>query len=256
MKQSRNIFLWIVIFSAPTIFSFFSFAQSFQTDFDGWKEDNWELWGEHSLWNVERDHLRGRIHVPRITTELFQYKGLPGTYKNYDISVHKNIIQRQVKKPGYGNFTIILRNLGSKRSDFGVALGKLFDYPPEEQPYFYLFFIDGIRAESINGWDGSDPFPKWHVPRHPGTLWETQELSSMELRFNRGHFQWFADGEKRADFKDTEFSSIEIIGFVLAGSELHIGNAWVDYFEISGVGLAVLPQSKLATIWGQLKQRK
>ncbi len=256
MKQYLKILVWIVIFSAPTIFFFSSFAQRFQTDFDIWKEDNWELWGEHSLWNVERGTLRGRIHVPRITTELFQFKGLPGTYKNYDISVHRNIIQRQVKKPGYGNFTITLRNLGSERSDFGVALGKLFDYPPEEQPFFYLFFTDGIRAESINGWDDSDPFPKWHVPRHPGTRWETQELSSMELRFNRGHFQWFAAGEKRADFKDTEFSSIEIIGFVLEGNELHIGSAWVDYFEISGLGLAVLPQSKLATIWGQLKKTK
>lgn len=256
MKQKRNIFVWIAIFYTSTVFSLYSFAESYQTEFDAWKEDNWELWGEQSIWNVERGHLRGRIQVPQITTELFQFKGILVTYESFDISVRGKIIQRQVIKPGYRHFKITLRNLGSKRSDFGVAIGKLSEHPPEEQPLFYLFFTYGIRAASINGWDSPDPFPKWHIPRHPGTIWETRELESMELRFNRGHFQWYADGEKRADFKDAEFPSIEIIGFVLKGNETEIGNAWVDYFEFSELGLAVLTQSKLTAIWGDLKHGK
>ena len=256
MKQIQNILVWIALLSTSTIFSLSAFAQSFQTGFDVFEEDNWELWGTHSIWNVETGHLRGRIQVPRITTELLQFKGFPGTYENYDIPVHGNIIQRQVKKPGYGNFAITLKNLGSTRSDFGIAIGRLFAHHPEDPPLFYLFFTHGIRAESFNGWRGPTPFPQWHVPRHPGTLWETRELASMELRFNRGHFQWFTDGEKRADFRDPEFSSIEIIGFVLKGNEIHVGSAWVDSFTISGSELAVSPQSKLATTWGQLKQSK
>ena len=78
----------------------------------------------------------------------------------------------------------------------------------------------------------------------------------MEIRFNSGHFQWFADGEKRADFEDPDFSSVEILGFVVIGDGLRAGHVWVDSFKISGPGLSVSPQTKLATTWGQLKQRQ
>ena len=76
----------------------------------------------------------------------------------------------------------------------------------------------------------------------------------MEIRFNRGHFQWYVDGEKRADFEDPDFSPIEILGFVVIGYGLHVGHVWVDSFRITGPGLSVSAQSKLATTWGQLKQ--
>ena len=76
----------------------------------------------------------------------------------------------------------------------------------------------------------------------------------MEIRFNRGHFQWFADDEKRAEFEDPDFSQIEIIGFMVISDGVHVGSAWVDSFTISGSGLAVSPQAKLATTWGQYKQ--
>ncbi len=78
----------------------------------------------------------------------------------------------------------------------------------------------------------------------------------MEIRFNKGHFQGFADDEKRADFEDPEFSTIEIIGFMVISNGVDVGNAWVDSFTISGAGLAVPPQAKLATTWGQLKQHQ
>lgn len=93
-------------------------------------------------------------------------------------------------------------------------------------------------------------------PLHPDTIWDTGELESMEIRFNKGHFQGFADDEKRADFEDPEFSTIEIIGFMVISNGVDVGNAWVDSFTISGAGLAVPPQAKLATTWGQLKQHQ
>ena len=78
----------------------------------------------------------------------------------------------------------------------------------------------------------------------------------MEIRFNKGHLQWFADGEKRADFEDPDFPSVEILGFVVIGNGRRVGHAWVDSFRITGPGLSVSPQTKLATTWGQLKQNQ
>lgn len=78
----------------------------------------------------------------------------------------------------------------------------------------------------------------------------------MEIRFNRGHFEWFADDEKRAEFEDPDFSQIEIIGLMIQSDSVNVGSAWVDSFTISGPGLSVSPQAKLATTWGTLKQLK
>ena len=78
-------------------------------------------------------------------------------------------------------------------------------------------------------------------PRHPDTDWGTPKLKQMELHFNAGHFQCFTDGELRADFHDPGFSPIEIIGFVIQGTNLHVGTAWVDAFTISGPSLPVSP---------------
>ena len=252
MKQVRNILIWITLFSTFNLFAISVFAQNYHNDFDVLKEKNWELWGKFSVWNAEKGYLRGRIQVPPVPhtrTEMLQFKGLPGTYLNIDISVDRDIIQRQIKRPGYENFTITLKDLGARAGNFGIALGQLL-HPPDASLLFYLFFTDSIQAVNFNR--GS--FPEWHVPRHPATRWETRELGSMELRFNNGHFQCFANGEKRADFRDPEFSSIEIIGFILEGHELNVCSGWVDSFTISGSGLAVSPQAKLTTTWGQLKQ--
>ena len=258
MKQGRNILVWIILFFTSSPFCLSPFAQSYRADFDVFKEKNWELWGEFSIWNAEKGYLRGRIQVPFLEhTEMLQFKGLPGAYLNIDIPVDRDIIQRQIKRPGYENLTITLKDLGIRSGQgFGIAIGQLLVHHLDVPPFFYVFFTQRIRGVNIYGNGGSISFSDWHVPRHPATRWETWELDSMELRFNNGHFQCFANGEKRADFKDPEFTSIEIIGFVLSGHELHVGSGWVDSFTISGEGLSVSPQAKLATTWGTLKQHQ
>ncbi len=258
MKQKRNILVWIALFSAFSFIALSAFAQSFRTDFDDLKEKNWELWGEFSIWNAEKGYLRGRIQVPflGLKPEMLQFKGLPGTYLNIDTSVGRDVIQRQIKRPGYENFTITLEDLGARAGRFGIALGQLLDYPPDAFPFFYVFFTDKIQAGRFNGWSGVLSFEDRHVPRHPATFWETWELKSMELRFNNGHFQCFVDGEKRADFKDLEFTAIEIISFVVSGNPIKVGSGWVGSFTITGEGLSISPQAKLAATWGQLKQQQ
>ena len=255
MKHRQQIKIWILVFILINIISLSVLAQSFHTDFDVLKEENWELWGYHSIWNAEKGYLMGRFPSPTDKNiEMLQFKSPAGKYKNFDISAHGEPIQRQVNRPGYETFKIVLKDIVERRGDFGVALGRVFVDPPKEYILFYIFFTDRVEAGNFTGWNGLSSFPRWQIPRHPATRWDTRELDSMELHFDRGHFQWFADDEKRADIRDPDFSSIEIIGFVLLGGKIHVGSGRVGSFSISSIGLSVTPQTKLATTWGNLKQ--
>ena len=271
MKQIRHILVGFAVFFLGGIFSLSAFAQSYRDNFHVLNEDNWVLWGEFSIWKTEKGFLKtwiqgepdliGGIQGPHPTIELLQFKGL-GTDENFDIFISRDeVIQRQIKKLGYENFTITVKDIGTKHANFGIALGKRFSEHPRDDPFFYLFSTDQIITAFFSGWGGvaintgrKETFhPTWAPWDNP---WDTLELPSMELRFNSGRFQWFAEGEKRADFEDPEFSSAEILGFVIIGDGLSIGHAWVDAFTISGPGLSVSPQAKLATTWGKLKQRR
>ncbi len=255
MKQILNIFRWFAFFSICGVFSAFAFAENYQDDFNVLQEDNWELWGQFSLWKAEKGFLKGWIQSPVETFELFQFKG-PGTYENYELPIGHDIIQRQIKNPGYDQFIITLGNLGINGANFGIAIGRLFPKIIGSNPFYYLFTTAKIYSARFSGWGGVIiPFKRWRKPHNPDTNWRTWELESMELRFNKGHFQWFANGEKRADFRDPEFSPIKIIGFVFEGTGFEAGHAWVDSFKISELRLAVSPRVKLATNWGRLKKQ-
>ena len=230
------------------------FGESYNDEFDVLEEDDWELWGNNSMWRVQDGFLRTTIQPPDFSMGLFQFKGIPGNYENLDILTDKGVVQRQLKKPEYESFTITVDNLGSKSANFGIAIGRRFPvFPDPDFPHFYIFNTYFVETQAYN-WDT----PSWWTheePLHPNTWWETSELASMEIRFNRRHIQWYADDEKRAEFEDPDFSQIEIIGFVIQSNGVNVGSGWVDSFTISGSGLAVSPKAKLATTWGTLKMR-
>ena len=262
MKQLRNTYVRIALFSMFGVFFLSTFTQSYQDNFDVFRKKNWEHWGQYAFWKVENGILKGWIQSPpdiggdaRPTIELLQFKDASGAYEDFDIIKGGELIQRQVKKTGYDNFTITVNNLGVKKADFGIALGRRLPNLRGSNPFFYLFLTHISYSSRFNGWGGV-AFGKstGRVPRNPDTFWNTFELESMELRFNRGHIQWYADGEKRADFKDPEFSTTEILGFVVIGDGRQAKHVWADSFKISGPGLSVSPQAKLAITWGQLKQ--
>lgn len=151
----------------------------------------------------------------------------------------------------------MVKNIGSKWTNFGIGLAKIFPDAPGEKLFFDVFLTNRIEARRFNGRDpGSIPF-LIRIPKHPGTIWEMKELKQMELTFNAGRFQLSADGELRADFEDPDFDSIDVIGFVLVGFKDNPGGeAWVDSFTISGPSLDVEPKGKLATTWGKLKLKR
>ena len=264
MKQIRNTFVWIALFSVCGVFFLSDFAQSFRDDFDVLKEKNWEHWGQYAIWKAENGILKGWIQAPpdfggdvKPTIELLQFKDFSGSYEDFEISVGRDLIKRQMKKPGYENFTITVKNLGGKQTDFGIAVRHRSPDLPGAGPPYYLFLTHRMYAVSFSAWGRFVVFTPERLQKHNLDIgWKTRELASMEIRFNSGHFQWYADGEKRADFEDPEFPSIEILGFVVIGSGLRVGHVWVDSFKISGPGLSVSPQAKLATTWGKLKQRQ
>ena len=259
MRRTIHILIGITLFFMSGI------LQSYQDDFDILKEKNWEHWGEYAIWKTENGILKGWIQSPpdaggdtRPTIELLQFKYPSGAYEDFDIFKDGELLQRQVKNPGYENFIIIVQNIGESHGDFGIALGRRFPELLGDWPFFYLFLMHISYSVSFDVGGGGVAFGKssGRVPLNPDTTWRTKELESMELRFNKGHIQWFADGEKRADFEDPDFPSVEILGFVVIGNGRRVGHAWVDSFRITGPGLSVSPQTKLATTWGQLKQHQ
>ena len=83
----------------------------------------------------------------------------------------------------------------------------------------------------------------------------------MELHVRFGHFEVYADGEFRTEFRDANFDKIEILGFVMEGINIANeweGSAWVDSFTISEptLAVAVSPKAKLATNLGETQNRK
>ena len=268
MKQVRNTFVWITLFSLCGIFSISTFPQSYQDDFDDLKEENWEHWGKYAFWRVEDGFLKGWLQSPKPfgvflpTLELLQFKDPSASI--VDIKINDGeFIQRQVKIPGYKNITMTVKNIAKKQQGFGIALGRRHHHFPGAAPFFYLFYPNDIYAAYVSPRDGGDaPFNNKPLePLKQGFVldvinrWKTSELASMEIRFNQGHFQWFGNGEKREEFKDPEFPSVEIFGFFIISSAGTVGHGSVDSFKIRGPGLFVSPQAKLTTTWGKLKHK-
>ena len=138
---------------------------------------------------------------------------------------------------------------------FGFCVGRRFPDTPDEDPFFYVFFPDEIRARRFDGKGSSHPFHS-RLSREPRERWDTDVLTEMELHFNSGLFLLFADGEFRTKFRDRNFNSIEILGFVVEGINIAnqwVGKGWVDSFTISG--LNVTPNVKVTSSWAQLKRR-
>ena len=254
MRQIIKIWIVTVLIVVFSVLSLSASAESFRYDFDDLKEDDWELWGNESVWRVKDGFLRVAIQSQGVSFGMLQFKGISGHYENFEFFADNRFIQRQAKKPGHESFTIRAKNLGGERATFSVVIGRRFPNLPGDAPYFYLFTTRGIEARTFKWGTGNSV--RHREQRHPDTFWETGELVSMEIHFNKGHFEWFANDEKRADFEDPEFSPIGIIGFMIISNNVHVGSGWVDSFTISGSGLAVSPQAKTTTTWGQLKDTK
>ena len=255
MKQMTKTLISIALVVVFTVLPLSASAGSFHYDFDVLKEADWELWDSDSVWQVKDRFLWAEIQPDDVfitAAAFFQFKGIPGNYETFEFFIEDLLIQRQEKKPGDEVFTISVSNLGSRSAGFGIAIGRRFPEVSKGYSFFYVFNTYGIEAKTYEWFTADHWFNK--EPRHPDVLDDILELASMEIRFDRGHFQWFTEGEKRAEFEDPDFSSIEIIGFLIQSNGFEAGSAWVDSFTISGPGLAVSPQAKLATKWGTLKR--
>ncbi len=238
MKQVRNIFVRLVLFSVCCVFFLSNSAQSFQDDFDELNEKYWEHHGKFGIWRAENGLLKVWLNPAPdargkaiLTIDELVFKDPRGA--------DRELIQKNGRNLGYENFTITVKNIVAKGLYLGIRLGRRIPVGDEELMHQYDFHTDWFSVP----WDD----------HNFKTSWNTRELESMEIRFNRGHFQWYVDGEKRLAFEDPKFSSIEKLGFIVIGGG-GPQHGWVDSFKITGLGLSVSPQAKLATRWGKLKQ--
>lgn len=216
----RIAIVFSILLSLTSISEALIWRDEFLDDLDGWV-----VKGRFSKWETKEGMLKVEIVVKdpcEIVFEQLQLKEIPGPYDD---------------------FTVILKNIRCKYSNFGIGLSKLFDVPGCKE-FSYLFLntrIDGRRC--------GIPFPN----RAPYTLWHTYDLKEMRVDFNSGRFRMYVDGEKRADFKDPRFDKIDIIGFAIVGFKGFKGEGWVDSFALFSPAISVEPRGKLAITWGRVK---
>lgn len=210
-------------------------ADIWRDDFDTDNPDAWHIVGNDDVWKVEDGMLR--ITVDR------------------DWAVQYELYQLTAFESPYRDFAITIKDIGGDKIRLGFCVGRRFPDTPTEDPFFYVFFTDEIRARRFDGKGSSHPFHS-RLSREPRTRWGTDVLTTMELHFNSGLFVLFADGEFRAKFRDRNFNRIDVLGFVVEGINIAnewVGNGWVDSFSISG--LNVTPEVKVTSTWAQLKRR-
>lgn len=210
-------------------------ADIWRDDFDTEKPEVWNIIGNDDVWQVEDGFLR--ITVDR------------------DWAVRYDLYQLTAFESPYRDFSIKIKDMGGDKIRLGFCVGRRFPDTPKEDPFFYVFFTDEIRARRFDGKGSSHPFHS-RLSREPRTRWDTDVLSTMELHFNSGLFLLFGDGEFRAKFQDRNFNRIDTLGFVVEGINIAnewVGTGWVDSFTISG--LNVTPEVKVTSTWAQLKRR-
>lgn len=212
------------------------FAEIWHDNFDAENPEAWQAVGNDKIWKVVDGFLH--IEVDRdwdVQYDLYQFTAFPAPYRD---------------------FIITIKDIRSDKLRFGLCLGRRFPETSEEDPFFYVFFPDEIRARRFNGRGSSHPF-QTRLSREPRMRWGTESvLQEMELHFFSGYFKLFIDGEFRTEFQDANFDKIEILGFVVEGISIAnewIGEGWVDSFTISG--LNVSPEVKVTSTWAVLKRR-
>ena len=211
-NKHANILILIYIL---TTYSLPVSAEDWRDDFNIENPQAWNIVGNDSIWKVTDGFLR--VEVKReweVEYELYQFTALPSPYRN---------------------FVVTINDFGGDKTRFGFCVGRHFPDTPEEDPFFYVFFPDEIRARRFNGKGSNHPF-RIRLSREPRIRWETDVLKEMKLYFNSGYFILLADGEFRTAFQDLNFDQIEILGFLMEGINIAnewVGTAWADSFTIS-----------------------
>ncbi len=226
----RNLLRIFITIFAILVLQGIADAVTWQDDFTQETEDNWQLIGNDSVWQIDDGFLKVEIQTEkqwRTLFELYQFIAFPGPYNNV---------------------TITLETIGVSDARFGIAIGKRFlnTEGEVEETGYYLFFTNDMQASRNQ-----------NVFIGPGQRWNTDELKQMVLHINNGRFQLFGDDELRMDFTDANLTQIDIIGFVLVDyvtDAVSTARAWVDKWTISG--LSVSPKDKLTTLWGHLKKKQ
>ena len=192
---NRNASILILIYICIT-FHLPAPAEEWRDDFNAENPEAWRSIGNAALWQITDGFLR--VEVKReweVGYELYAFTAIPGPHRN---------------------FVVTINDFGGDKTRFGFCVGRQFPDTLEEDPFFYVFFPDEIRARRFDGKGSSHPF-RIRLSREPRTRWETDVLTEMKLYFNAGYFVLFADGAYRTAFQDLNFDEIEILASLWRG---------------------------------------
>ena len=113
-------------------------AETWHDDFETEKPEAWRVVGNDAIWKIEDGFLHAEVNRDwDVQYELYQFIALP---------------------PPYRNFSITIDDFGGDKTRFGFCVGRRFPDTPEEDPFFYVFFPDEIRARRFDGKGSSHPF--------------------------------------------------------------------------------------------------
>ena len=228
-----------------------AWTDTFRDDFEVFNDAHWEHPNRqtHLYWEVADGFLHVKEPPP------------PGD-KWAAVDIPYLLVLTAFPGPHH-QLNITVTNLRTIRSGgFGIALGKLKVIDGENRfiTRCYIFLTHGTMARTLVigerwGSAGIDRFPN---PKNPNgdSRKGPRELKTMEIKFNKGHFQKFDNGILDIDFLDPDFDKTVLVGFTLMGGLVEgiRGEAWADSFTISGISmLSVEPHGKLATTWAEMK---
>ena len=222
--MAKAVYLLLLLLTLPV------YAEVWRDDFNDENLSGWTLLGERSVWKVEDGILRVELRINSKTPdpEMLQFTAIPGPYRR---------------------IRIVATGIGERGGGFGIALGKFF--PEIEKPNLCSYiFINWIiypwRIDGKGGW-GRFPWP----PRCPRKVLKYKERNQMDLLFEEGYFRLIMNKELQAEFTDPHFDYLDVVGLLIVGANLSQG--WIDSFEISELTVAVEPEGKLTTTWGEMK---
>ena len=240
----------VVLFLLPFFGWTGTFLETFDDpDLEGWKE----LWGDKgpAVWEVVDDELRGEsreAYIHLLTTGN-------STWENYTMELDV----KPLKKHGIGGISIAVRVQGT-----WIVYCNVFD------PVVIINDNDPIQEAQIGCFAGSlrpGPIPVAPLVFEPHPLLRLNRWSHLKLKVEGNIFTFWIDGEqvmeptelrifrnidRFADFPDFQTGGV---GFGLWNYTALFDNITVTGDSIPNSGdFSVMPQGKLATTWGQLKQ--
>ena len=192
-----------------------------------------------ATWRIKRNELI--VQTGPITQGSFIAVG-EEDWKNYTVSVKAKIVKHQPRQDGgitwFESAALVLRS-SSKDSFYFFALGTTGLRPKEVRA---CVFNNNFNCQN----NQSTPFE-----------WKLNKWYQLKVEAKGGRFKYYVDGKQVIDYKDETHPAGKV--GIWAGDHsttFHYDDFMVTGPQVPDLNLSVSSQSKLATVWAQVKSIK